>query len=556
MLREFPLAISKGRWLAETAALAALYFGTARLGQLLAIPPGNVTALWPPSGLALAAFLLLGPRAGLGVFIGAYLASIWTLFDGSNLAALFVSNTAVLMIALGSTLQALTGAFLIRTRLRTNDPFEKAYDVLGFAVIESLCCLIAPTLGVSSLGMSGYVALSACGTTWWTWWLGDFIGILVVTPLVVTWWSRPLRPVGVRRLGEALALLLLLAAVNELVFGSFGLGLPLVPATYLVAPLVIWAAIRFGPPGAALLGILGAILAVLGTVHGRGRYAGVPLENALLLIDGYIGVFALTGAVLAAAVLEKKTAQRGLQQANDELEMRVRDRTADLDRALNNMKREHIERQCAEQALWESEKSLRLRNRIAEICLTASDADMYAGILQVNLEVTQSQYGVFGYLDERGALVVPTMTRHIWEQCRIPDKDIVFPREKWGESIWPRAIHQKQTLYSNEPSTRAPQGHVAIRRNISVPIMHRGEAIGLFQVANKETDYDSNDLQNLENIGQYIAPLLAARLQRNREETARLRAEEELRTLNAELERRVRERTAQLAAANEELESF
>ena len=209
------------------------------------------------------------------------------------------------------------------------------------------------------------------------------------------------------------------------------------------------------------------------------------------------------------------------------------------------LQRELTERKQVEEVLRRSEQELTIRNRIADIFLTVPDDRMYAEVLQVVLEAMESKYGVFGFIDQTGALVVPSMTRHIWDGCQVPDKAIVFPKEKWGESIWPRAMRQKKTLFSNEPSTLAPKGHVPILRNITVPIIDQQEAVGLFQVANKETDYDQNDIRLLEIIAAAVAPVLHARLQRDAHENERRCAEDE-----------TRQRTAQLEAANKELEAF
>jgi len=212
-----------------------------------------------------------------------------------------------------------------------------------------------------------------------------------------------------------------------------------------------------------------------------------------------------------------------------QLSDQVQQHTAGLRETNEKLITEIAERKRAERTLQQSQRELAVRKQIADAFLAVPDDEMYAEVLNVVLDAMDSEYGVFGYVDQNGALVAPSMTRHVWDQCRIPGKTIVFPRETWGESSWPRAIREKKTLYSNEPSTLAPQGHVPIRRNITLPIIHRDEVIGLLQVANKETDYDEQDVRLLERIGHAIAPILYARLTRDREERRRRQAQEALR---------------------------
>ncbi|MFQ6052136.1 MAG: PAS domain S-box protein [Candidatus Hydrothermarchaeota archaeon] len=203
--------------------------------------------------------------------------------------------------------------------------------------------------------------------------------------------------------------------------------------------------------------------------------------------------------------------------------------------------------------LLESERELAIRNQIANIFLTIPDEEMYGEVLQVILQVVESKYGIFGYIDEDGALVCPSMTREIWEKCKVPDKDIVFPRDAW-RGIWGRALIEKKTLCSNKP-LRVPEGHIPILRVLVVPIIHQENVIGILAVANKATDYTEKDQKMLETIATHIAPVLHARLQRDREERDRKRAEEALRKAHEELEIRVQERTVELEKINEILQA-
>jgi PAS domain S-box-containing protein len=208
-----------------------------------------------------------------------------------------------------------------------------------------------------------------------------------------------------------------------------------------------------------------------------------------------------------------------------------------------------------------SRKDMDLRNRIDRILLTRSDDEMYGDVLDVLLEVMKSDYGVFGYIDENGSFVAPSMTRDAWTKCRMPDKRLIFPRETWREEIlWGRALLQKKSLLMNEPG-KVPEGHMPIHRALMVPILYRGELIGIFQFANKKTDYTQEDILRIENIANYISPVLHARLQRYFEERRRKKAEMKLQRrslklqqLTETLESRVKERTAELIEANELLQ--
>jgi PAS domain S-box-containing protein len=188
----------------------------------------------------------------------------------------------------------------------------------------------------------------------------------------------------------------------------------------------------------------------------------------------------------------------------------------------------------AEQARQQAQRRLDIKNQIADIFLTVPDDEMYGEVLQVILKAMRSRYGIFGYINERGDLVIPSMTRDIWQKCQVRDKTIVYPPENWG-GIWGRALKERKTLYANR-DLHVPEGHIPVVRVLVVPIMYRGELIGLLEVANKETDYDEKDKSYLETIANHIAPILNARLGMDRQERERKQAEESLRVSHQFLE--------------------
>jgi PAS domain S-box-containing protein len=201
--------------------------------------------------------------------------------------------------------------------------------------------------------------------------------------------------------------------------------------------------------------------------------------------------------------------------------------------AVQGIARDVTERKLAEERLRDSEHELRVRNRIAGIFLTSPINRLYADVLDVVLETLESRHGFFGYIDEEGALVCPSMTRDIWERCRMESKSLVFPPESWG-GLWGRALREKKPLHSNQPLD-PPRGHIPVRRAACMPLVHQDRLIGTICVGNKETDYTEKDLRLLEVISRKVAGILGARLERDREERRRRKSEAEREKVQAQL---------------------
>jgi signal transduction histidine kinase/integral membrane sensor domain MASE1 len=170
-----------GRTIGHTAAIALAYVLLAKLGFLFAIPPGNVTLLWFPSGLALAAALWWGGRAMAGITAGSLAVNAWSL-QGSAPPAVVLG--CALVTALGSALQALVAAHLTRRLAVWLEPADPLGGIKT-AVATAPACLIAATIGASALYLAGLVPGSTWPQTWLTWSLGDWLGMMALGPVLI-----------------------------------------------------------------------------------------------------------------------------------------------------------------------------------------------------------------------------------------------------------------------------------------------------------------------------------------------------------------------------------
>ena len=284
------------RYTLHIAAVAAAYFAAARIGLLAAVAQTVVSSAWPPSGVALAALLLLGLRCWPGIALGAFLLN-W-------IAGVPAAGAAG--IATGNTLEAVAAAWLLARVVDFRPSLERVRDVIALVVVGALASTaLSATVGVASLWANGAIAPDALRRLWFVWWSGDALGDVLVAPLLLTW-VRAGRAAG-RRLEAAglLAALLLLTALllrNPLAY------------VYAVFPVVIWAALRFGSRGAATATAVVATLTIWYTLHGLGPFvASTPTEN-LALLQTFLGLMAVTGLMLAAVVTERGAAERALEQ--------------------------------------------------------------------------------------------------------------------------------------------------------------------------------------------------------------------------------------------------
>ncbi len=308
------------RWV-RVAIVAAGYMLTGIVGLSLAIPPGYVTAVWPPSGIALAALLLWGPRVWPGIAAGSVLVNVAVALTTAEAEFGFLSILVAISIAIGSTAQSLACAGALRRFVGVSQLLETGPATLAFSGIGAVACLIASTWGLASLSIAGVVEPSQFLESWMTWWLGDLIGILVFAPAFLTW--RQSLQIGRKawRLGEVSAAFLLLAASTAVVFAApADASGPASPLLFLPLPCLFWIAFRFRPSGVALGICVMSMIAIAATASGNGPFGGERTGASLLSLQAFIGLTTVMALTLAAAVSGHRSSERALRSLSVEME--------------------------------------------------------------------------------------------------------------------------------------------------------------------------------------------------------------------------------------------
>jgi signal transduction histidine kinase len=285
---------------AEVAVVAGLYYGAGRAGLHLAYLHGSVTALWPPVGVGIAALVILGPGVWPGIVIGDLL-----LADFSTPWGTIVGQTV------GNTLEVVLASVLFLRLAQRRIGLERVRDVLALVACAAVGTLVSAVFGVVSLRLGDVIKASEFGSVFRTWWLGDFSGALVFTPLILTWAARrtPWRMPRVQLVEAALLFAVLLVLIE-------------VPSQqdvpYIVFPVLIWAALRFGPVGAATALAITSSLTVWNTAHGSGPFIRTSITHSVLASQLFVAVAALTSLVLAAVTAERTASERAQQALTDE----------------------------------------------------------------------------------------------------------------------------------------------------------------------------------------------------------------------------------------------
>ncbi|MBD2178720.1 MASE1 domain-containing protein [Pseudanabaena sp. FACHB-1998] len=350
-LKSFPRIVA-------IAILALIYYGTAELSRHIASTPQSVTPVWPPDGFASAAILIFGIQILPGVLIGSFLANIWAFFNSDNLYTAIASCLQVLGIAIGTSMGAWLGSYLLRKSIKGRNPLLKLAHVYRFLALTGfLAPTINATVGVLCLCLGGNLFWAKFPSVWVTWWISNVAGICIFTPMLLSLYEfykqridnqkflskterQKIQIVILQKFPEAIALLLIVVWIS---ISSFYQSLNL---EYILIPCLFWAIIRFGQLWATTLIVVMTTIAVSGTVKGLGAFTSFDASYSLILLQIFIIVIVVTTLSLGAVLSEKQQAIANLLHSRSRLidkSIQLENSRSSLDRTTLMLEQQNVE---------------------------------------------------------------------------------------------------------------------------------------------------------------------------------------------------------------------
>ena len=355
--------------------VAVLYYLAARLGYFLAFE--NTTALptWPPSGIGFALIILLGRQTWPGITIGSLVVNVMAYWNNPALppqTIIIISS----LIACCNTLEAVVGNFLVKKWLKSDYPFRSTKNAYRFLFVSLLMCFLGASLGTWGLYLNNVIDYAELLRTGFSWWVGNVVGILLFTPLILACAEKIVLKISSKKSIEVGILLLTLVSIYSLLQVDYFVPSLERALPFLVLPLLLWLAFRFDLI-VAIAGILiTSLISIYLTIHGKGPFNLQDAYNSMLLLQIFIGVMSISTIILSATVKERMEIQYKLQVFNENLETMVFERTRALKDEISTRKK-------AEENLQGTNQELSKRNTELDNFVYSVSHDLRAPIASV-----------------------------------------------------------------------------------------------------------------------------------------------------------------------------
>ncbi|MFT4927772.1 MAG: diguanylate cyclase (GGDEF)-like protein/PAS domain S-box-containing protein, partial [Phenylobacterium sp.] len=471
--------------------LAIIYFLSAKLGLTFAFEQANVSPVWPPTGLAIAALLYFGYQLWPGVFFGALLLGI----------SIDTPIIPAILISIGNTLEALAASFLI-LKLIHKYPFYSIKSIFTFSALILLTTVISATIGVGSLYFSTLITEQQVILLWTTWWLGDAVGGLLFTPLLLTLVRKPAFAIDKSRFYELTALVAC-SIISTFVVFSTAMTLNQIhyAFAFFLIPTIVWSALRFYQHGASCIIMFYALVAIYSTLQDNGPFTVSTANESLLLLQSFIAIIMVTALALAASASETKRIENQLLDTQGNLRQLLEERTEALDDSRSELNA----------AVGRSEACAVSMRKLLQASMLSSGEPCFNGITKELAQIYNTDYAFIGVFADNSQLTIRTLS--LWCKNKHID-NFSYPLK---DTPCQDVLDFKMELIERDVATQYPNDPLLIEMNIEsyfgAPIISStGTNLGIVVVMDSQSMEVSDWVKPTLNI---IATRVSFELERN-----------------------------------------
>ncbi len=397
--------------------VALLYYLFARLGYFLAFENTDALPAWPPSGIAFALIILLGRSSWPGITIGALVANIMAYWNAPNLPPQTIIAISS-FIAIGSTLEAVIGNYLVHAWIKDAYPFSNTKNAFRFLFVTMMMCMIGAGIGTLTLYLNNVALLENLLKAGFSWWVGNVVGILLFTPFVLAIAQKHNLKFTSEKGIEVGIFLILITGIYAMLQVEYLRPTLEHALPFLVLPFLLWLAFRFDLMIAISGVLVTSLFSIYVTIIDRGPFVLLDSYDSMLLLQIFIGVVSISTIILSATVKERAEAQLKLEEFNFNLEEMVQERTKELNDEIGTRKQ-------AEETLHRTNHELSKRNTELDNFVYSVSHDLRAPIASVLGLINLAKKDADGtmkdmYLDmvHKSALQQDNFIKEILDQSR------------------------------------------------------------------------------------------------------------------------------------------
>ena len=321
--------VEKWKCIVSNVIFIIIYFIVAQISFLLVFNNGAASVLWIPAGISVSSILLRGKTMLSGTFIGALSVNAVNLFSSEvNMASFFLASIS---IAVGNTLEAFVNYLLMK-----HLEFDNFSHSIKFVLSGMLGCLIPSIIGPISLALGNFLPWESIPLVSTTWWIGNYSGVLILTPIVLFLYQKKYIHLVKRLKGilEFAGLFIFSILLGLFMFGIF-VEIDVSIIYFIFIPL-LWGTFRFRLLGstAAILSI--TFISVISTINNHGPFKTGNKDINLIIMQLFICILGITAIIFNAHVERQNITMKSLEENQVDLAHQIKERTQDLKREKDN----------------------------------------------------------------------------------------------------------------------------------------------------------------------------------------------------------------------------